>query len=148
VKRAVFFVLASLGVLACSSGGSSAGTGGATTATSSSKSSTGTTTTGTGGGATMCVAKGAPGNSLGVGKYCTPGGGQCSGLPAGLCTADIGQSDWFCVKVGCQTNSDCGADAQCVMQTGGAGCVPDSCLGGTGGSSGTGGSPSDAGDAG
>lgn len=143
--RTLFFIVASLGALACSSSSGTAGTGGSTTTSKTTTASS----SGTGGSAPMCVAKGAPGNSFGVGKYCTQGGGECTGLAAGLCTADIGQSDWFCVKVGCSTNADCGDNAQCVTQTGGAGCVPDSCLtGGTGGSGTGGSSPTDGGDGG
>jgi hypothetical protein len=118
--------LSSLGLLAaaCSSGGG--GSGGATT------------TAGTGGHATtststhhnVCVLPTDKGNSIGVGKYCTPGGNECMGLGAGLCTADVAQDEWFCVKVGCQMDSDCAEMAMCVKQSGSSGCVPDKCLSG------------------
>jgi hypothetical protein len=99
----------------------------------------------------MCVMPTDKGNSNGVGAYCTPGGMECSKFPlAAACLADLGQSEWFCTRIGCSMNSDCGDGATCYMQTGGSACVPDKCLqGGTGGAgtggSGTGGGPADAG---
>jgi hypothetical protein len=129
MRASPILVISSLAVIvaaACSSSSSStAGTGGGGGSTSTSSS----TTTGTGmAHMNTCVQTTDMGNSLGVGKYCTPGGGECTGQPAGLCTADVGEDEWFCVKVGCQMDSDCGEMAQCVMQ-GGSGCVPSKCLG-------------------
>jgi hypothetical protein len=91
-----------------------------------------------------CGQPGDKGNNHGVGAYCTPGGKQCENYPlAALCLADVGQDQWFCSRIGCQKDSDCGNDATCVMQQGSSGCVPNRCLDGTttgsGGASGTGG---------
>src|SRR6266704_285323 len=36
-----------------------------------------------------CGAPGDTGNELGVGKYCTQGGGQCQGTGSSICSADI-----------------------------------------------------------
>lgn len=117
--------------LACSSGGgTSTGSGTSTTTGTGGHTSTSSSTTGTGTGGHMntCVQPGDKGNSIGVGKYCTPGGGECTGLAAGLCTGDVGPTEWFCVKIGCQKDSDCAEMATCVTQTGGSGCVPNKCL--------------------
>jgi hypothetical protein len=112
-------------VVAC---GSSNG-GSSTTSTGGSAS---TSTSGAGGSSThmnQCVLTTDTGNNNGVGAYCTPGGGQCSTHPlAGLCLADVGQDEWFCTRIGCTKDSDCGDNATCVMQSGGSGCVPNKCL--------------------
>jgi hypothetical protein len=142
VRRASIFAISSLAILAaCSSGGGSGG-GGAPTTTSTGTHSTSTTST----HMNMCVLTTDKGNNNGVGAYCTPGGGECSKFPlAGLCLADVGQDEWFCTRISCKTNADCGDNATCYAQMGQSGCVPNKCLqGGTGGS-GTGGSPVDAG---
>jgi hypothetical protein len=121
----------SLGIVACSSsgGGSTSTSGGTGGHTSSSTSSSGT-----GGHMNACVLTTDKGNSQGVGAYCTPGGGECSKFPlSAVCLADVGQSEWFCTRIGCQMDSDCGAMATCVKQSGNSGCVPDKCLGGTDG---------------
>jgi hypothetical protein len=69
------------------------------------------------------------GNANGVGAYCTPLGKECQAHPlAPLCLADIGQDEWFCSRIGCQADTDCGDGATCVKQTGGSGCVPNKCL--------------------
>ena len=78
--------------------------------------------------AESCVQKGAEGNNLGIGHYCTPGGGECADFPeAGLCLADVGQDQWFCVQIGCTETSDCGEDAGCELNPAGSACIPCSC---------------------
>lgn len=121
-----FFPIIALLVVACSSGSSGGGTGGHTTASGGQ----GTTSSSSSTHMNVCVMSGDKGNSIGVGKYCTPGGGECTGGGAGLCTADVGEDEWFCVKVGCQMDADCAEDATCVMQMGSSGCVPNKCLSG------------------
>jgi hypothetical protein len=139
MKRTSIFAASAVAILAaCSSNGGSGTTtsgGGHTTTTT-----TGTHTTNTSTHMKMCVMPTDKGNNNGVGAYCTPGGGECMKFPmAAVCLADVGQTEWFCTKIGCAMNSDCGDNATCVMQMGGSGCVPNKCLqGGTGGS-GTGG---------
>ncbi len=108
-------------LFACGSSNNTGTTGGGQTTTSSTSSTH----------MNVCVQTTDKGNSIGVGKYCTPNGGQCMGLGAGLCTADLGQDEWFCLKIGCQTDTDCAENATCVMQMGGAGCVPNKCLEGS-----------------
>ena len=78
------------------------------------------------------------GNNLGVGRYCTKGGGECnknSALGTGgyiFCTIDYDSSapDAFCTGP-CTSDSECGSDAYCDGSgTGGSkGCVPASCGG-------------------
>jgi hypothetical protein len=80
-----------------------------------------------------CVAPGTASNAVGVGGYCSPGGGQCDhvgkdGGPS-ICTADFSAPAhaWFCT-VDCATNGDCGAGtASCVPAAGGMVCVPEGC---------------------
>jgi hypothetical protein len=137
MKRTSIFAASSIAlVAACSSnGGSGTTSGGGHTTTTGTHSTTTTSTH-----MNMCVMTTDKGNANGVGAYCTPGGGECSKFPnAGVCLADVGQSEWFCTKIGCMTNADCGDMATCYMQPGGSACVPNKCLSGTGGS-GTGGS--------
>ena len=83
-------------------------------------------------------------NDLGVGKLCTPGGGQCAGNgTATQCTCDkfLGLSapqgtPCFCTSVGllgCPAQSTCGSDATCCAYTSqgtavGHLCVPTICL--------------------
>lgn len=110
-----------------------------------SSSSTTTTATGSGGGSTAsgtggaggagpkvpaasCTMPGDKGNENGVGTFCTPGGGECTGFPkAGLCLADAFQDQWFCTRVGCKMDVDCGSAAHCHLDPNGAACVPDKC---------------------
>lgn len=78
-----------------------------------------------------CASPGAAGNELGVGEYCTMGGGQCSDNTGALfCTADVGASPPFCTKP-CAMTSQCGTNATCRGQGtadgGQMGCVPN-CL--------------------
>ena len=137
-----------LAAVACGNSTSTTSSGSGGTGTSSGSGGTTSSSTGAGAGGGIsshmntCVLKTDTGNSLGVGKYCTPSGEECSGLMAGLCTADIGEDEWFCVKIGCQMDSDCGEDATCDKQQGSSGCVPSKCVDGAGGSGGAGGSSS------
>ncbi|MEP7125199.1 MAG: hypothetical protein ABJE95_29990 [Byssovorax sp.] len=113
--------------VACSSSTTTTGTGSGGGATSSAS--------GTGGGgggptepATSCKHPGDKGNENGVGTFCTPGGGECASFPkAGLCLADVGQDQWWCSRIGCKTDMDCGSAAHCHVDPGGTGCVPDAC---------------------
>jgi hypothetical protein len=78
--------------------------------------------------AESCVRPGDHGNSLGIGEYCTPGGNQCSAFDlAPLCLADVAQDQWFCTRIGCDANTDCGAGAGCLLEAGGSACVPCRC---------------------
>jgi hypothetical protein len=122
--------------LACSS--STGGEGGSSTttgsggATSTASGSGGTTTTSSSTHQNQCVQTTDTGNANGVGAYCTPLGKECQAHPlAPLCLADIGQDEWFCTRLGCQTDTDCGDGATCVKQTGGSGCVPTKCVDGS-----------------
>lgn len=129
---------------ACSSSSASgsSGVGGSDSSSSSTTASASTTTTTTtssaggpdGGDPTpkdSCARPGDQGNDKGVGEYCTPGGGECKKFPeAALCLADVGQTQWFCTRIGCTKDDECGAAATCVMQQGSSGCVPNKCLGG------------------
>jgi hypothetical protein len=80
------------------------------------------------------------GNNLGVGRYCTKGGGECNKNDNGFifCTIDEDPTApaAFCTGV-CGSDGDCGSDAYCdgSGSTGPHGCVPASC----------GGTPTDAG---
>lgn len=126
---------------ACGSSGSSgSGGGGSSSSTTTAQMSSSTTTTsssvgGADGGdptpADSCTKPGDHGNAKGVGEYCTPGGGECAKFAeAGLCLADVGQTQWFCTRIGCTKDDECGAATTCVMRPEGAGCVPNKCLGG------------------
>lgn len=129
----------------------SEGTGGTTTTTTGAGGSTSSATTGGMGGsggdptpAASCAKPGDKGNELGVGTYCSPGGHECAEFPfAGLCLAEVGQDQWFCTKISCKTDAECGTDAVCHMDPQGSGCVPKKCEGGGAGgatASGAGGS--------
>lgn len=76
-----------------------------------------------------CAPTGAPGNELGVGKYCTTGGGQCS-TSASICLADYTTGEWgdFCTKL-CNVDADCGSGATCKGASSGSikTCIPTSC---------------------
>lgn len=83
-----------------------------------------------------CVPLDAKGNAVGVGRYCSKGGGQClenGGGNATICAIDYDSNPdsdtTFCTKV-CQDDASCGADAVCVGDSPDAktkGCVPLSC---------------------
>lgn len=76
------------------------------------------------------------GNEIGVGQVCTKDGAECSDWDffageAGLCTADVDDTDlWFCTRP-CDDAADCGSDAVCQgdpdVEDGPRGCVPASC---------------------
>jgi hypothetical protein len=130
----IISVGASLALFACgsSSGGAGgAGTGGTTgSGGNASTSSSSSTSSGTGGAGHMnqCVLTTDTGNANGVGHYCTPGGGECSAFPlAGLCLADVGQDEWFCTRIGCKMDSDCGDASVCHIETAGSACIPAKC---------------------
>jgi hypothetical protein len=80
-----------------------------------------------------CVAPGTASNSVGVGGYCSPGGGQCDTAGPGgsptLCSGDYNSTPntWFCT-VPCTGPSDCGSGAVCVTTAMGSGCTPNSCV--------------------
>jgi hypothetical protein len=74
-----------------------------------------------------CGSPGDMGNSLGVGKYCTQGGGQCQGLNASICSADIQLNGSGICSKSCNTDADCGTGAVCYQDTLGKGCEPISC---------------------
>jgi hypothetical protein len=79
-------------------------------------------------GEPLCAEPGAEGNSKGVGRYCTPGGGECQGTDAPFCTVDFeSDADPFCTTF-CISDSSCGEDASCQSQGGQSGCVPDCIL--------------------
>ncbi len=70
------------------------------------------------------------GNSLGVGAYCSAGGHQCAAKLK--CPRDFGQSQNFCVFVGCGLDAGCGAGACCVTEQNPFGgtvtvCLPTGC---------------------
>jgi hypothetical protein len=75
-----------------------------------------------------CAAAGDTGNEVGVGKFCSAGGGQCDGNhEASLCIADYAQGDFanFCT-LQCMADADCGAAAICNPSKI---CVPAKCVG-------------------
>lgn len=124
MTRAVLVVIATLGAgvaAACSSSSSPAGNGPTDAGVD------------TGAGAN-CVPPGSPGNASGVGAYCTADAG-CPSVPdAGLliCTADVSitpPNAYFCTKVGCAQDSDCGPGAYCSRQPkfNTTACIPSSC---------------------
>jgi hypothetical protein len=71
-----------------------------------------------------CAAAGDPGNDVGVGKYCTNQGHECSG-GASMCLADytMGAFGDFCTKL-CSQDADCGTGATCN----GSGTSPKICF--------------------
>jgi hypothetical protein len=78
-----------------------------------------------------CAASGAPGNSLGIGKECTTGGGECGSTT--ICVADYVQGTWgnFCTTT-CSTDAECGEGAVCSASQAGASirtCIPEACVG-------------------
>lgn len=75
-----------------------------------------------------CVRPGDKGNDKGVGEYCTPAGGECAGFPeAPLCLASVGQEQWMCTRIGCDSTTDCGEGAGCLITGQGSACVPCRC---------------------
>jgi hypothetical protein len=157
--KALVATVALLGVAAvtaCSSDDEGEGDGAGGTGATGGTSGTGNTSSSGGDGAGgdptpagSCIKPGGEGNELGIGTYCTPGGGECDAHPeAGLCLADVGEDQWFCTQIGCDATTDCGDGAGCLVADGqGSACVPCECsdtgIGCTGaggaGSGGTGG---------
>lgn len=128
-NRSILVAALSLTVaaVACSSSSTTSGTG-----TSGDTSTSSSGAGGSGGGpmapAASCKQAGDKGNENGVGTFCTPHGNECVNFPkAGLCLADVGEDQWFCTRIGCKTDMDCGTDAHCHVDPGGTGCVPDAC---------------------
>jgi hypothetical protein len=81
-----------------------------------------------------CAAPGDTGNDVGVGKFCSAGGNQCTGNGgAPLCLGDYVQNDFanFCTTQ-CQADQECGTGAVCTSSKI---CVPSKCVsdGGMGG---------------
>lgn len=75
-----------------------------------------------------CVQPGAMGNELGVGRECSPSGGECIGAErATLCLATFDARANFCSFLGCQTDADCGQGAHCLAQGPSTACVPAEC---------------------
>ncbi len=104
----------------------------ASASTGTSSGSGGSGDTGGGGGLAVpsesCVKEGETGNANGVGHFCTPGGGECAAFPkAGLCLADLGQTQWMCARIGCDETTDCGEGAGCLITDQGSACLPCKC---------------------
>lgn len=82
---------------------------------------------GEGEGEAPCSAPGAPGNSKGVGEYCTPGGQECAdNAEAFVCVVDIRpDANPICVMT-CSSHAACGEEAYCTGEDGSGpkGCVP------------------------
>ena len=75
------------------------------------------------------------GNSYGVGRYCTLGGGECNGELAIFCTVDFQETtETYCTRP-CDPDADvdeqCGEETVCrgeeIGGTGPSGCVPILC---------------------
>jgi hypothetical protein len=79
--------------------------------------------------ASSCAQPGDTGNENGVGRFCSPDGGECSGL-APMCLADVAPAEgqWFCTRL-CTEDDQCGSDARCIGDERGSACVPEHCLG-------------------
>jgi hypothetical protein len=78
-----------------------------------------------------CAAPGDTGNEVGVGKFCSAGGGECAGNgSASACLADFAMSAFanFCT-LQCQGDAQCGAGAICSSS---GICVPAKCVGDAG----------------
>jgi hypothetical protein len=76
-----------------------------------------------------CAAAGDPGNGTGVGKFCSPAGGQCLGnADATLCLGDFIQGEFanFCTMI-CADDSECGAGAFCGHDSTRI-CIPSKCV--------------------
>jgi hypothetical protein len=78
-----------------------------------------------------CVRTCNTGNEVGVGRYCTRGGNECSrNRSAILCTADFAAdapAGW-CTKP-CSSDEGCGSGAVCTGDSRGRGCTPVECIG-------------------
>jgi hypothetical protein len=84
-------------------------------------------------GATGCNGPCELGNSLGVGRYCTAGGGECNknDAPFIFCTVDYEPTAGVQYCTGpCTKDTDCGENAYCSGSgQGGRGCEPMICGG-------------------
>ena len=86
-------------------------------------------------GSTTCSDPCNQGNELGVGRYCTPGHGECNknGAVGGFifCTKDYEPAETVQYCTGpCSKDSDCGTNAYCSGSgQGGRGCIPATCGG-------------------
>jgi hypothetical protein len=68
------------------------------------------------------------GNDLGVGKYCTQGGGECADTAGQtLCLAEFDATANYCSVILCEDDSVCGEGASCVFSGPGSACVPTKC---------------------
>jgi len=75
-----------------------------------------------------CVKPGDEGNALGVGRYCTAGGGECEDTAEPtLCLAEFEADATYCSVILCQDDSVCGDGATCVHEGPGSACVPAVC---------------------
>ena len=74
-----------------------------------------------------CVGPEAMGNSMGVGRYCTPGGSECADAEANFCLAAFNPSANYCSVIFCEDDAQCGEGASCVSGDGGTACVPEMC---------------------
>ena len=75
-----------------------------------------------------CVQPGEEGNALGVGRYCSVGGGECDETPEPtLCLAEFNSDAPYCSVILCQDDSVCGEGASCVFEGAGSACVPLAC---------------------
>jgi hypothetical protein len=86
-------------------------------------------------GSTACSDPCNQGNELGVGRYCTPGHGECNqnGSVGGFifCTKDYEPTEdvQYCTGA-CKEDKDCGTNAYCSGSgMGSKGCIPMSCGG-------------------
>ncbi|MEZ4394038.1 MAG: hypothetical protein R3A48_23435 [Polyangiales bacterium] len=75
-----------------------------------------------------CVQPGESGNERGVGRFCTPRGGECAGSAAGLCLAALAPSagQWFCTTL-CTSDDSCGSGSVCSGDSRGRVCMPARC---------------------
>ena len=81
---------------------------------------------GGGGGEGGCAQPDDVGNSKGVGRFCTEGGGECEGQEASFCIAGFSEEN-YCTVIFCEDDSVCGEDAACVSEGPGSACVPNQC---------------------
>ena len=116
----------SAAVLAAACDDAVAGTGGAASSTGTGTTKASSVSSSSGGD--MCIKAGDPGNDIGVGAFCTPGGGECKAFPlAARCLADVGQDEHFCTRIGCDETTNCGMGAGCLIEGAGSACVPCKC---------------------
>ncbi len=75
-----------------------------------------------------CVGPGDAGNALGVGRYCTVGGGECDDTAEPtLCLAEFQPEATYSSVILCQDDAVCGEGASCVFEGPGSACVPTVC---------------------